>query len=63
MTTNAQKRLISLNEACIRYGISRTTLYRMVDRQQIRLVKIGRASRLDVHMMDHLLGITNAHGA
>ena len=60
MTSNSQKRLISLNEACIRYGICRATLYRMADRQQIKLIKIGRASRLDVHQMDALLGIANS---
>ena len=63
MTNDAQKRLISLSEACTRYGISRQTIYRIADRDQIRLIKIGRATRLDIYQMDEIFGIASSRDA
>ena len=63
MTDQSQKRLICVSDACTRYGVSRSTIYRLVDRQQIRLIKIGRASRLDIHEIDHFFGIAEGPSA
>ena len=51
------RRLISINEAADRYGISRQTVYRMVSSNRIRLIKIGRASRLDLQEADFAFGL------
>ena len=57
MTMDVQKRLISLRDACVRYGISRQTIYRAIARSELRLIKIGRASRLDVLEADCCFGV------
>ena len=40
--------LVSVNEACKTLSISRPTFYRMVQRREISLIKIGRKSLISV---------------
>lgn len=58
MNNEVTKRLISLNDAAIRYGLSRQTFYRLIASGDLNLIKIGRASRLDVREADQLFGIS-----
>lgn len=38
--------LITVKQFCVEYGISRSTAYRLRDRQEVPHVKIGRAVRI-----------------
>ena len=38
--------LITIEEFGERYAVSRSTIYRLIENQEIALVKIGRASRI-----------------
>ena len=38
--------LLTIDDFCRLYGISRSTAYRLINNQNINLVKIGRASRI-----------------
>jgi len=38
--------LLTIADFCRLYGISRSTAYRLINNQNINLVKIGRASRI-----------------
>tara|TARA_B100000678_G_scaffold290613_1_gene303995 strand:- start:7068 stop:7268 length:201 start_codon:yes stop_codon:yes gene_type:complete len=38
--------LITIEQFCERYAVSRSTLYRLVESDDISLIKIGRASRI-----------------
>lgn len=57
MAKEFEKRLISFNEARARYGISRQTIYRSIARNDLRLIKIGRSSRIDMREADHFFGL------
>jgi excisionase family DNA binding protein len=57
MTAQVRRRLISVDEASARYATSRQTIYRMVGRGELRLIKIGRSSRLDIAQVDQAFGL------
>jgi excisionase family DNA binding protein len=58
-TTN---RLISISEAGHRYGISRQTIYRFIKDGKLDLIKIGRASRLNLTAADDAFGLSRTPG-
>lgn len=41
-----QPELMRVNDFCHRYAVSRATLYRLVQRGELSIVKIGSASRI-----------------
>ncbi len=47
-----QKKLVSVAEAALILGLSRSLLYTLVMRQELPSVKIGRARRIPVSALD-----------
>ena len=39
-------KLLSIKLACVEYGLSRSALYREVENGRLRMVKIGKSSRI-----------------
>lgn len=59
-TTNKDKQLLTLEDACERLQVSEATIRRLVKDGELRVVRIGRAIRvrpedLDAFIRDHLV--------
>lgn len=50
---------MSVPEAATRLGISRSTLYRAIDRGEITAIRIGRCTQIPRHIVDRLLAEGN----
>jgi excisionase family DNA binding protein len=50
-----ERRALRINEFCARYGLSRSTTYKLVKRGQLRLVKIAGRSLVAVDDAERLL--------
>jgi excisionase family DNA binding protein len=50
-----ERRALRINEYCARYGVSRSTTYKMIGRGQLRLHKIGGRSLIKVEDAEALL--------
>jgi excisionase family DNA binding protein len=56
MHANAQPRLYSLHEAETALRVSRSTLYRLIERGELRSVKIGDRRLIPILEVDRLCG-------
>lgn len=52
--TTLTPRLMRIPAACARYGLSRSYIYREAAKKNIRLVKAGRTTLVDVASLDAL---------
>jgi excisionase family DNA binding protein len=55
VSTNDNKRALSINEAVFRYGIGRTNLYRLIKSGALKSVKLGRRRLIPVDALEALL--------
>ncbi len=49
------KKLLTVAEAAVSMGISRSLLYSLVMREEIRSIKIGKARRIPVEAIDEFI--------
>ena len=56
MHTNTQQRLYSLYQAETALGVSRSTLYRLMERGELRSVKIGDRRLIPIFELDRMCG-------
>jgi excisionase family DNA binding protein len=54
-----EKRALRINEATARYGISRSTIYKLMGEGKLRTVKIGGARRIPTDVMEALISEGN----
>lgn len=61
MQANTQQRLYSLHQAEAALGVSRSTLYRLMERGQLRTVKIGDRRLIPLVELERLCGDTETN--
>lgn len=59
MMTEPASATMSVPEAAARLGISRSTLYRAIDRGEITAIRIGRCTQIPRHIVDRLIADGN----
>jgi len=57
----SKSKLFTIDEACQQLAISRASLYRLINNQQIICLKIGRSSRISEQSLERFVsGLTQA---
>lgn len=58
-----QSATMSVPDAAAILGISRSTLYRAIDRGEVTAIRIGRCTQIPRHVVDRLIAEGNTRGA
>lgn len=63
MMTEPVSATMSVPAAAALLGISRSTLYRAIDRGEITAIRIGRCTQIPRHVVERLIAEGNTQGA